>query len=154
MKEILATLTLPGKPHINGTSQNERGGKALIYAWALEQKGSRRGWDDGDDQDVMVPWVMKVKKSEGGRSAGSKTIRGDKADNGVSSNSIESGSVTLDLQDVQPLSRDKVFNRYYHLYKQGELEKDILDAGGIILDSGYEKDNWWAIASRAARLVE
>ncbi|KAG8526360.1 uncharacterized protein KY384_000353 [Bacidia gigantensis] len=40
-------------------------GKAMIYVWALEQKGSRRGWDVGDEQDVMVPWVMKGNKEEG-----------------------------------------------------------------------------------------
>lgn len=34
-------------------------GKALIYVWALEQKNSRRGWDAGGEQDVMVPWVTK-----------------------------------------------------------------------------------------------
>ncbi|PGG97849.1 hypothetical protein AJ80_09630 [Polytolypa hystricis UAMH7299] len=42
----------------------------------------------------------------------------------------------------------KTFLRYYHLYQSGELERDILAAGGQVLDQGYEKDNWWAIASR------
>jgi len=41
------------------------GGRALIYVWALEQKNSRRGWDEGHEQDVMVPWVMKSKKKDG-----------------------------------------------------------------------------------------
>ena len=81
------------------------GGRALIYVWALEQKHSRRGWDKGDDQDVLVPWVMKQGPEE-----------------------------------------SKTFNRYYHLYRQGELEHDIVEAGGVILEAGYEKDNWWAIA--------
>jgi tRNA (uracil-5-)-methyltransferase TRM9 len=45
-------------------------------------------------------------------------------------------------------SEDKVFNRYYHLYARGELERDITSAGGAVEDSGYEKDNWWAIATR------
>lgn len=40
------------------------GGQALIYVWALEQKNSRRGWDEGHDQDVMVPWVMKTSKKD------------------------------------------------------------------------------------------
>jgi tRNA (uracil-5-)-methyltransferase TRM9 len=35
------------------------GGKALIYVWALEQKSSRRGWDESSEQDVMVPWKTK-----------------------------------------------------------------------------------------------
>ncbi|KAJ9480655.1 hypothetical protein VN97_g12889 [Penicillium thymicola] len=85
-------------------SETQEGGQILIYAWALEQKNSRRGWDTGDEQDRMVPWVRK----------------GD-----------------------QP----QTFHRYYHLYAEGELERDIGNAGGRVLESGYEKDNWWAIAT-------
>lgn len=86
-------------------------GTALVFVWALEQKGSRRGWDENSEQDVMVPWVMKGKKDEQG-----------------------------------PV--EKVYQRYYHLYKKGELEQSIEEAGGEVLESGYEKDNWWAIARR------
>lgn len=106
ISEILKTL----KP---ATDQGP-GGKALIYVWALEQKTSRRGWDKGDQQDVMVPWVMKR-------------------------NSTETGSN----------EQAKTFHRYYHLYEAEELERDICSAGGHVLDSGYEKDNWWAIATRS-----
>ena len=87
------------------------GGKALICVWALEQKNSRRGWDEGSEQDILVPWVMKQKADGDGE-------------------------------------RSQTFNRYYHLYRRGELEEDILQAGGIVDRSGYEKDNWWAIAAR------
>ena len=88
------------------STDGESRGRALVYVWALEQKHSRRGWDEGDEQDVMVPWVMKQGPKEG-----------------------------------------KTFNRYYHLYRQGELEHDIVEAGGLVLEAGYEKDNWWAIAA-------
>lgn len=87
---------------------SEPGGKFLVYAWALEQKDSRRGWDKGDPQDIMVPWVRKSKSDQG---------------------------------------QEKTFHRYYHLYEEGELERDIEQAGGVVLESGYEKDNWWAIAT-------
>lgn len=87
------------------------GGTALIYVWALEQKNSRRGWDKGDNQDVMVPWVLK---------SGSKGGSNDPP---------------------------KTFHRYYHLYEESELERDICRAGGRVLESGYEKDNWWAITT-------
>lgn len=83
------------------------GGKLLIYAWALEQKTSRRGWDKGDPQDVMVPWVRKN----------------------------------------DPSLEPQTFNRYYHLFAEGELEQNIEQAGGHVLESGYEKDNWWVIAT-------
>jgi len=43
---------------------------------------------------------------------------------------------------------DKTFHRYYHLYRRGELEQNIAAAGGQVIESGYEKDNWWAIAQR------
>ncbi|RFU32697.1 hypothetical protein B7463_g3649, partial [Scytalidium lignicola] len=90
-------------------------GKALIYVWALEQKDSRRGWDEGHEQDVMVPWVMKTGKKKD-------------ANGGVEAGASE-----------------QTFQRYYHLYRKGELEEDIVAVGGEIMDAGYEKDNWWAI---------
>lgn len=90
------------------------GGKALLYVWALEQKNSRRGWDEGHGQDVMVPWVMKSGKKH-------------PAEDGLT---------------------EKTFHRYYHLYRSGELEEDIGAVGGKVAESGYEKDNWWAICDR------
>ncbi|KAL8950160.1 MAG: hypothetical protein Q9222_003788 [Ikaeria aurantiellina] len=103
---ILETLRPASQVEPAEMDRPREAGRALIYVWALEQKTSRRGWDEGDEQDVMVPWVMKD-SSEG----------------------------------------PKTFHRYYHLYRQGEIEKDITEAGGTVLESGYEKDNWWAIAT-------
>lgn len=87
-------------------------GRALVYVWALEQESSRRGWSEKDDQDVMVPWVMRGKKRAGDDDSGG----------------------------------DRTFHRYYHLYRKGELESDIAAAGGEVVEAGYEKDNWWAVA--------
>jgi len=98
----------------------KRDGKALLYVWALEQASSRRGWDEGDKQDVMVPWVTKSKPSA----------------QSVSENA--SSTVTQE---------EKTFQRYYHLYRKGELEDDVKSADGKVLESGYEKDNWWAIVT-------
>lgn len=104
------------------------GGRALIYVWALEQKDSRRGWDEGHEQDVMVPWVLKQKKEKekGGRKKGEEK--------------------QTDGEETAKPDGDRTFLRYYHLYRKGELEGDIEMAGGVVLESGYEKDNWWAIA--------
>jgi tRNA (uracil-5-)-methyltransferase TRM9 len=81
-------------------------GRALIYVWALEQKSSRRGWDESSEQDVMVPWVTRAEAEE----------------------------VT--------------YHRYYHLFRKGELEKCVEEAGGKVLEGGYERDNWWVIVMR------
>lgn len=81
--------------------------RALLYVWALEQPGSRRGWDESSEQDTLVPWVMRTKEAAGA-----------------------------------------TYQRFYHLYRRGELEADVCAAGGTVVDSGYEKDNWWVIATR------
>lgn len=38
--------------------------------------------------------------------------------------------------------------RYYHLYKQGELADNCRQAGGTVIDEGYERDNWWVITGK------
>jgi tRNA (uracil-5-)-methyltransferase TRM9 len=127
VEAVKAVLDILRKP---SSSSAQGGGKALIYVWALEQKDSRRGWDEGHEQDVMVPWVLKQKKEKKARQR-----KVDGAGNGDAD------------QEEEKASDDKTFLRYYHLYKKGELEQDIVEAGGVVLESGYEKDNWWAIAS-------
>ncbi|KAK7182917.1 tRNA (Uracil-5-)-methyltransferase TRM9 [Paraphaeosphaeria sporulosa] len=110
------------------------GGRALIYVWALEQKDSRRGWDEGNEQDVMVPWVMRAKKEKEGKKGKGKDQK----------------ATELSNEADQPLEQpqDKTFLRYYHLYRKGELEQIIGEAGGEVVEAGYDKDNWWAIATR------
>ena len=50
-------------------------GEALIYVWALEQGGSRRGWDVGDKQDVLVPWIMKEGVGQDGEVTQERTFQ-------------------------------------------------------------------------------
>jgi tRNA (uracil-5-)-methyltransferase TRM9 len=120
-------------------------GRALIFVWALEQKDSRRGWDTGHDQDVMVPWVMKVgqaKPQKGKKSKDVATQPKTSVDTPVSGEQAQAST-----PEDKPTG-DRTFHRYYHLYKSGELEQDIVEAGGVVVESGYERDNWWAILSR------
>ena len=122
----------------SSSSTDGDAGRALIYVWALEQKDSRRGWDEGHEQDVMVPWVLKQKKEKEAR-------RKKKKGNGEAEEMAEQREKKTDEGQPKP-DGDKTFLRYYHLYRKGELEGDIEQAGGVVLESGYEKDNWWAIA--------
>ena len=94
---------------------NQPGGRLLVVVWALEQKTSRRGWDIGHTQDVLVTWISRESQSN-----------------------VATAST----------GADKIFHRYYHLYQSGELESNIAEAGGVVLKSGYERDNWWAVAER------
>ena len=125
------------------------GGRALMFVWALEQNNSRRGGGEEDAQDVMVPWVKipSQPKNQKGSSRPRKGGRGQKYE-------CDAG-----VEEVNELERDKVekgdkteesrtFHRYYHLYRKGELEEDVLAAGGKVVFAGYEKDNWWVLAAR------
>lgn len=42
-------------------SKVRKGGRFLVYCWALEQEKLRRGYKEGDSQDLLVPWVFRQK---------------------------------------------------------------------------------------------
>lgn len=183
---VRATLTLlRPSTHHKGPSReqkwpdedNNSGGQALFFVWALEQKGSRRGWDEGGEQDVLVPWVLKPssessrqgKPENRAKKGGKRKARGGSEDQGdkehtISDDSAGTGGVknepNHDIQDkasseeqAEQQNEEKppqVYQRYYHLYHQGELEEDIISAGGEIVKNGYDRDNWWCIAKRRA----
>ncbi|KAI5819044.1 S-adenosyl-L-methionine-dependent methyltransferase [Pyronema omphalodes] len=136
IKAILATLN--------------KQGRALIYVWALEQKNSRRGWDEGHNQDVWVPWVLS--KQYTSKPNGGKAKKGnEQAEQAPKDASAQQGLANDDAETPnteeapKEAPKEVVYQRYYHLYRKGELETDIAAAGGVVLESGYEKDNWWAI---------
>jgi len=145
LRSILATLKVP-----NNSSD---GGRALIYVWALEQKKSRRGWDEGDRQDVFVPWVMSKQFSTSAKAKDS--LRNGQVSDSLKSTPDDKGRDTTNnggggqgvVEEEKGRDEELTYMRYYHLYRKGELEANIARAGGRVLESGYEKDNWWAICS-------
>ncbi|KTW26153.1 hypothetical protein T552_03045 [Pneumocystis carinii B80] len=90
------------------------GGTALIFVWALEQPNSRRGWNEYSPQDILVPWISYTKVK------------------------------SRDKESKDEVVETKIHKRYYHLFRKGELEEYIEKAGGEVIESGYEHDNWWA----------
>ncbi|KDN52219.1 hypothetical protein K437DRAFT_254401 [Tilletiaria anomala UBC 951] len=156
-------------------------GRFMIYAWAMEQRGEGRRagkFDtstsgaaataesqvpksiqrdmtndqpvmDEKPQDVLVPWVM----STGGSGRKAKRKEASKAD-------CENEKVKA-LDEAPP-----VYQRYYHLFKEGELEEIVASAAASFADSlyaegysgsdpsklfvkrqcsGWEKGNWWGV---------
>lgn len=141
IREILRVLK---GSHEDGDAQAMAdGSKALIYVWALEQKQSRRGWNETDVQDVTVPWVLNTKhhsRKNGEKHSSGVGLRQERNENASDG----------DRRDAEADPNPTIPHRYYHLYRAGELERDIIAAGGIVLDSGYERDNWWATTRRAS----
>ncbi|KAJ2369814.1 tRNA methyltransferase, has a role in tRNA modification [Coemansia sp. RSA 2607] len=73
---------------------------------------------DPDLQDVLVPWVVPSSRNK---------------------------SEMRDSDDTD----DKVYHRYYHLFRKGELADLFETAGGCdITEVGYDKDNWYVIATK------
>ncbi|KAI8833548.1 hypothetical protein BC829DRAFT_377445 [Chytridium lagenaria] len=103
------------------------GGKVLIFVWALEQEKKKF-----EDQDVFVPWTFP------------KQIFKSKAD--------QNEKTGVDTQILREDERDVVYQRFYHVFKKGELEETALAAGGLdIVDSGYDRDNWYIIAQKTTQ---
>ncbi|ODQ78341.1 hypothetical protein BABINDRAFT_162975, partial [Babjeviella inositovora NRRL Y-12698] len=93
------------------------GGEVLIYCWALEQEKSRRGYKEGDPQDVLVPWILQAnKKAE-------KKVRPQRQKKQrPMAGSLESGPVEEPLREPALEEKEGVPEtkmRYYHLYKKG-----------------------------------
>ncbi|KAI9033624.1 S-adenosyl-L-methionine-dependent methyltransferase [Phycomyces nitens] len=95
------------------------GGKILVFVWALEQTKFSKRNFDVGKQDVFVPWTLSTK---GQRAEGSD----------------ETAKVTT-----------TVYNRYYHLFKQGELDSLFQQIDGVVIEtSGYDRDNHYVIARK------
>lgn len=140
-------------------SKLRKGGEALIYCWALEQERSRRGYKEGDDQDVLIPWVLqkKVKKPKQQKSKGKS--RNNVAREGQAQVTqkekvpiIEGQDASAEVKDAEqatasePEPEPEVKYRYYHLYRRGELADNAARAGNCsVVREGYEKDNWWIV---------
>ncbi|KAK8039205.1 tRNA -methyltransferase TRM9 [Apiospora rasikravindrae] len=137
---VRALLDCVRRPSADGSGNGDDGGKILVYVWALEQSNSRRGWDEGSEQDLLVPWVMKQKKEKKEK----KKTKGKAADEGVEP--AEAGAE--DGSSGPPA--DTTYQRYYHLFRKGELEEDVEAVGGKVVRNGYDKDNWWVVASRCS----
>lgn len=144
-------------------SKLKSSGRALIYCWALEQKNSRRGYHEGLDQDVLVPWVLQDIKSNG--NLNDEFIDNDNEKPDLSGILPQERSVYMEAwKRRQKQKREEMHQRdkkeknsqkttitkyrYYHLYREGELEEDCKRAGCIIESSGYEKDNWYVIVKK------
>lgn len=123
----------------------KKGGKALIYCWALEQENSRRGYHEGMDPDVLVPWVLPISQPKKKKTRKIKNIK--KGEKGIA-------SVVEEIEpEIQPQLQPEIVKpdtkmRFYHLYKKGELSSDCELAGGRLIKDGYERDNWWSIVEK------
>lgn len=103
------------------------GGQALVYVWAFEQSGRRKF----EAQDVFVPWHMPSERY---------------GSNPTGEDSKDPKSETVTNVDGK---QEKVFQRYYHLFVEGEVESLVREIPGArVAESGYDRDNWWVVVHK------
>ena len=140
------------------------GGEGLIFVWAFEDNKSVRRHKnlkiiDGNEQDVLVPWSTKEFSSSSGKfneKEKEKAMDLNTPDKDQDQdrdrdlyNSIENNlhkkikrSPILENNSSNTINNNS-FERYYHLFKKGELDELVERANGVILESGYDRDNWY-----------
>ena len=110
-----------------------KGAKGLIFVWAFEENKSVRRHKltvlNGNEQDVLVPWSLSEFKDS------RKEVNAN--------NEPKRSKIHEELQ--QDAYESELFQRYYHLFKRGELDDLIVEAGGRILESDYDRDNYYII---------
>uniref|UniRef100_A0A7S0JBK4 Methyltransferase type 11 domain-containing protein n=1 Tax=Calcidiscus leptoporus TaxID=127549 RepID=A0A7S0JBK4_9EUKA len=104
-------------------------GRALFYAWAMEQSNGRSG-HEFDAQDVFVPWHQK--KTEQLRQDPSAPENAHAAD----------GS-------YMPEKAAFIYQRYCHVYREGELA-DLVSSipCAKLLSTYYDVGNWCAVVEK------
>jgi tRNA (uracil-5-)-methyltransferase TRM9 len=121
-------------------------GRILIYVWAIEQDElSRRSVptesytrddsvaesDIGPGRDVFVPWVLTKQNTNNGKSKGrlSKGPLASKSDVADSCQSCTNGT-SIEVTPMSGPDEPQVFNRYYHMFAEGELAELVRSAAG------------------------
>lgn len=119
-------------------------------------------------QDMLVPWKLKPQIKKDTKEKG-KNKKSDSSSNSISDN--DKSSIVCDNQqpkqveskhgnsstaasvlcDTTVEGQEPVFHRYYHVFKQGELEALCGKLEGLkVVKSYYDEGNWCVIFEKSA----
>lgn len=124
------------------------GGRALFYAWAADQSDGRSGHNFEAGADVFVPFHSRLKPkatSEGaaapcndpGAAAPSQALTPRESPTDDGRMALEAYGGVFDES-----KRAVVFQRYCHVYQQGELRDLVATVSGVrVLDEYYDTGN-------------
>ena len=121
------------------------GGTALFYAWALEQADGGVSGHHFESQDVLVPFHKKAGVQ------GKVVVTGGSGSGEKEGEETRAGGAAGEDDDGDPTA-PRVYQRYCHVYKEGELEtlfehiKSWVKVNRVYFDCG----NWCVEAERIA----
>ena len=127
------------------------GGAALFYAWALEQDVGGVSGHQFDAQDVLVPFHKRPVREAGGKKTDG-TPKGPKGPKGPKEPDA-GGSETVRSRDAGGGEEGaKVYQRYCHVYREGELPAlfERLKGWVRVDRTYYDCGNWCVEATRTA----
>ena len=107
------------------------GGVALFYAWALEQEQGGVSGHQFEGQDVLVPFHNKIK------------VKGVAPEDERERQSRVSGAPTHGEAD--PEKRSVVYQRYCHVYTEGELPKLFENLPWCEVTAAYYDHGNWCV---------
>lgn len=138
------------------------GGQVLVTVWAFEQEKKKY-----TEQDVMIKWHLQKRFDQ---TQNIERKPKSKAPIPTSSNSRTTGTLETDSTSTTPAedktteaivasssatndsSQSNVLERYYHLFKKGELDELALEVGGFsIVQSLWDVDNWYLLLERTEK---
>jgi len=125
------------------------GGQVLIYVWALEQQKLKY-----KDQDVFVPWQLQKRynqfaKKDNNQQQPQQQQEQQKEQTGTPDQGV--AATAPSNVETNKGTGELVYKRYYHLFKQGELEalvRLIGDEYVRIEESLYEHENWCIVFTK------
>eukprot|EP00611_Tribonema_gayanum_P000878 TRINITY_DN10672_c0_g1_i1.p1 TRINITY_DN10672_c0_g1~~TRINITY_DN10672_c0_g1_i1.p1 ORF type:complete len:535 (+),score=113.34 TRINITY_DN10672_c0_g1_i1:161-1765(+) len=137
------------------------GGTVLVYAWAQEQgEESSRSFSH---QDMLVPWHFADSMRRKSADASTERHGGDDDTSTATEKLIDEGNSTPQ-HDINPPpttpqqpqhgyraegKHSTVFQRYCHLFKEGEVEALFHRVGGCtVVQSYYDCSNWCALVQK------
>ncbi|KAJ3236430.1 Alkylated DNA repair protein alkB 8 [Chytriomyces hyalinus] len=115
------------------------------------RKGKKGQGPDGKDSAVVEEKADIIKEVSTPTTPASST---EEANPNVAK-TIEALSLESNPDDAAPKvvvksgNENIVYQRYYHVFVKGELDQVVEAAGGLEVDkSGYDRDNWYIIATK------
>jgi hypothetical protein len=126
--------TRKGKGKGQGQGQGQGEGKNVGEGEDGAMSQEKAGSETGGETEVIVG------EKEQGQDHENDAVEAQKE-----TESVQRERVEEDLQAGKGREKEKTFHRFYHLYSQGEIESEVSSAGGVVVESGYDRDNWWVV---------
>ncbi|KAJ9474424.1 Mediator of RNA polymerase II transcription subunit 1 [Pseudozyma hubeiensis] len=140
--------------------------RLVSYSGLQNVVGTEREAKVTDDQDVLVPWVLTIANAKK-KPKERKAAKGKKKDQLIEEK-MSGLNIASDAGHAEHAEKPEeeaarpVYNRYYHMFRSGELEALVEDAaktmpavhrhGGKVEEvevvreaGGWERGNWWGV---------